>query len=128
MGANRNVGEVEVTIGTNTYVARFGNRELARLEKLWGVRGIGDIYTRGVHTSNQCFIEFARMGLSRHQPEMSEDQVADLLDYRDDDDERPMLQTVIRAFEATIPKAMTSASTKTNEAQSILTTAPLASA
>jgi hypothetical protein len=102
--ANRSVGEVEVTIGATAYVVRYGNRELARLEKLWKVEGIGEIYTQAVRTSNQRFIEFTRMGLSRHHADLTEDVVADLLDFRDDADERPLVAAVTQAFEMAIPK------------------------
>jgi hypothetical protein len=113
--ANRSVGEVDVTIGATSYIVRYGNRELASLEKLWKVEGIGAIYTQALRTSNQRFVEFARVGLSRHQGELTENAVADLLDFRDEDDERPLVTAITQAFEAAIPKAKTTPTTQTEE-------------
>jgi hypothetical protein len=118
MGANRSVGEVDVTIGATAYIVRFGNRELARLEKLWKVDGIYAIYTQAIRTGNQRFIEFARMGLSRHHPNLTEEEVSDLLDFRDSEtEERPLVLAVTQALYSAIPKAKTQAATTPTEAE-----------
>lgn len=106
--ANRALGEVEFEIEGRHYVCRFGNRELAALEEQWSVGGLAAIYTEGVQKSNARFLSFARMALSRHHGDLTEDDVADLLDFRlDDGSTRPAVEAVIAAFEAAVPKKRT---------------------
>lgn len=107
MPANRSVGEVEFTIGAETYIARFGNRELARLEEAFGVKGVGQIYREGVDTSVTRFIQFAKVALERHQPELTADQVSDLLDYRDENGIKTANKAIVEAYMAIVPKERT---------------------
>lgn len=105
MAANRRLGEVEFTIGADTYVARFGNRELASLEEMWNVKGIAQIWGEGAKVSNKRFVEWCRAALLRHQPHMTFDAVADLLDYRDEDGTSVAARAIAEAFDMIIPKA-----------------------
>lgn len=118
MAANKRVGEVEFTIGSASYVARFGNKELASLENQWNVAGLRAIYMEGCNTSQRRFIEFCRAALVRHQPQLTFDDVADLLDYRDESGTLVAADAVGSAFQMILPKEKTSAgTTETNQNQ-----------
>ncbi len=105
--ANAALGEVGVVVDGRTYILRFGSLELIELEKRWEIEGLEAIYEQGVKRSNSRFTDFARVALSRHHGELTVNEVADLLDYREgdgDDRTRPVVEAVMEAFAAACPK------------------------
>lgn len=110
--ANKHVGEAAFKVAGEVYIARFGTKELAELETTFNVEGLGQIWFKANSTTHDNWVTFAKIGLSRYQPDLTREEVMELLDYAEGENEegeiegniRPCHQAIVKAIAWSLPK------------------------
>jgi len=79
-------GEVGLEVGDASYILRFGTREKLKLEDHYGmgVAKLGDYMGSEDFVTMRNVVTLMEIGLSRHHDDLSEDEVADLIDAAGD--------------------------------------------
>lgn len=88
MSANQHLGEVDICIGAEQFTLRLGVDEIAQLETKFEVVGIQKVWKVASDTTYDNWRKFAKVALSRHHPDLTDQQLSDILDFSDRVDNR----------------------------------------
>ncbi len=96
-------GDVDVEIAGKTYTMRIGEREWQMAETVFDVKGIGVEMWAKVDESKTSLAKMYQIALQRHQPDITLDEVGDLMDWRSSDGKQPLVGAFNRCLHYSEP-------------------------
>src|SRR5690348_10639166 len=96
-------GDVDVSLDGKIYVVRVGNLEFWKLQEAYGVKGIGPCLVAAMESTENT-IKFFRVALSRAHPDLTDAEVANLMDYRPGEGKKSLSAAVEEAVKFSCPE------------------------
>ncbi|MEG1028598.1 MAG: hypothetical protein RSE34_00780 [Brevundimonas sp.] len=69
-----------ITLGGQNYTIRFSIKATLFLQEQWGLENEREVQARMAKATMQDFIDIVWAGMQRHHPELTRDQIVDILD------------------------------------------------
>lgn len=94
-----------ITLGGQNYTIRFSIKATLFLQEQWGLANEREVQARMASATMQDFIDIVWAGLQRHHPELTRDQIVDLLDDAGTDGLQTAVSDLMGASAAPAPKS-----------------------
>lgn len=94
-----------ITLGGQNFTIRFSIKATLFLQEHWGLENERQVQARMASATMQDFIDIVWAGLQRHHPELTRDQVVDLLDDSGTEGLQTAVSDLMGASAAPAPKS-----------------------